>query len=628
MTTDLGLFEAPQITFQARPLIQYELMSDDELAQGAGQILVFDVECFDNFFLIAFKDVISNKVLMFELGVSFDTFKLEWVLRNYTLVGFNSLKYDMPLAWLSLTTQDPKRLKAASNDLIAGQTYKFKVQPTQHIDLIEVCPLRGSLKLYGARLHAARIQDIPWGAEPALEDWQIPITRNYCVNDLDITKLLLQNLSEQLKLRTELSAKYGQDLMSKSDAQIAEAVIEKELLRLGTKIKKAPVQPGKVYKFMPPPNLSFNSNYMKDVLKTVCAAEFIVGDDGYLICPDTITDLEIGLGDSIYRMGIGGLHSSEKNQSCVAGGDYELFDRDVASYYPAIILNCGLVPKSLGENFLTVYRSLVERRLAAKKAGDQAVAECLKVTCNGCFGKLASPHSILYAPEMLLQITLSGQLYLLQLIELLETFGVNVISANTDGFIACCPKAKRQIMLTAVEEWQKATGFVTEETAYKAIYSRDVNAYLAIKSDGKVKGKNVYYDPWRSSNARDRFWCFQKNPNAQICVEAVEKFLVEGVALERTIKQCKDIKKFLAVKNVTGGAHKNGVYLGKVIRWYMARGVEGTINYITNNHQVPDTFEARPVMDLPLRFPADVNYSWYVKRAQEMLKDMNWREDQ
>ena len=239
-----------------------------------------------------------------------------------------------------------------------------------------------------------------------------------------------------------------------------------------------------------------------------------------------------------------------------------------------------------------------------------------------------SPLSILYDLKVGLQITVGGQLYLLMLIEMLEGAGLPVVSANTDGIMIKCHKAVAQEMRAVVTAWEGVTGFVTDAAQYRAIFSRDVNAYLGIKIDGTVKAKNIYYDPWRSQNVKDAYWRFQKQPTCQICSEAVELFLTQGVSLDDTIHASTDIRKFLAVKNVTGGAHKNGDYLGKVVRWYIARGETGCINYVTNGRIVADTLGARPCMDLPDRLPGDVDYDWYVRRAESMLKDCGWVESE
>jgi len=615
-----------------RAPIPFTPLTDNELADHQGTTLIFDTECFANFFLIAFKHIQTGHVLT--LTHPIDAEKLDWIMRNYTLVGFNSLKYDLPLISLALTQAPLQTLKRLSNDLIKGlyfkqaqQNYSFSIPKTNHIDLIEVCPGHGSLKLYGGRLHAARIQDVPWAAEQFLKDWQIPVTQDYCINDLEVTELVYNGLQEQLALRTSLSKEYKQDLLSKSDAQIAEAVIGSELKRIkGRYPSKPKMQVGAVHRFKAPANLTFQTEQMRGVLEVVEKAEFKIGADGYLERPKEIEELRVCLGGSVYRMGIGGLHSSEETISHIADEGFELEERDVAGYYPSIILNCKLMPKHLGNDFFVVYKNIVDRRLAAKKAKDLAVSENLKVASNGVFGKSGSPHSIIYAPEMTIQITVGGQLYLLMLIEMLEDSGVPVVSANTDGVLIKCSNALKDKMNSIIQNWEAATGFVTEATQYKAFYSRDVNAYLGVKLDGSVKGKSVYYDPWRGAGAKDKYWRFQKNPTCQICVEAVELFLTKNIPIEQTIMGCKDITRFVAVKNVTGGAHWNGEYLGKVIRWYFAKDIKGTINYITSNRIVADSEGARPCMDLPLELPCDVDYDRYIKRAEGMLQDMGWKE--
>lgn len=120
--------------------------------------------------------------------------------------------------------------------------YKFKIpKPWEidHIDLIEVAPGKASLKLYNGRLHGRRMQDLPYPPDAVLTPEQIDETYKYCGNDLDATLLLWESLSEQIKLREGMSREYGIDLRSKSDAQVAEAVIKREVKRiLGRDVKR------------------------------------------------------------------------------------------------------------------------------------------------------------------------------------------------------------------------------------------------------------------------------------------------------------------------------------------------------------------------------------------------------
>ena len=613
--------------YEPRKPISREYMADAEIV-GNGT-LVLDTELYSNYWLCLFRDIHTHKIIKIELP--FDERKLSWILQNYRTVGFNSNKYDLPIIWAAIKNQNIQYLKEISDAVIyrnahpkaLQEEFGFKIFPTNTIDLMAVCPLKGSLKLYGARLHSKRIQDLPIDVNSPLADSNIPIVLDYCCNDLDITELLFNNLQEQLELREDLSIQYKTDLMSKSDAQIAESVIGAELKQITGKWPKKPeINVDATHKFRVPTNLFFQTPYMQKVLNEISKANFTLDNNGRLIVPKAINNFNVNIGTGTYRLGIGGLHSSEESIAIKADADHVLIDKDVASYYPRIVLNLGLYPQHLGENFLKVYKSLVDRRLYAKKIKNVAVAECLKITINGTFGKTGSPYSFLYSPGMTIQITVGGQLYLLVLIERLELAGISVVSANTDGIVIKCPKALIPIMNEIVRMWEQITGFETEETEYEALYSRDVNAYLAVKSNKSTKGKNRYYDPWKGTSAKDRYWRFQANPTVQICTEALEQLICHGVRIEKTITECTDITRFVAVRNVAGGAHKDFNYLGKVVRWYYAKNVVGTINYITSNNKVPDTEGAKPLMDLPDAFPLDVDYQWYINKTTEMLYDI------
>ena len=112
-----------------------------------------------------------------------------------------------------------------------------------------------------------------------------------------------------------------------------------------------------------------------------------------------------------------------------------------------------------------------------------------------------------------------------------------------------------------------------------------------------------------------------KNPETLICTDAVLQYLKNGVPVEKTIKQCRDVRRFVSVKNVKGGGEKNGLYLGKVVRWYYPKAEAGYIAYVGSGNKVGKTEGARPLMDLPDEFPNDINYDWYIKESIEMLYD-------
>jgi hypothetical protein len=652
------------LAFNPIPLTEYDL-----LCAPAHEELIFDIEIYPNYFLASFESMLTGKVMEFELSPwkRCDMALLRRVLESYCTVGFNSLKFDMCIAAMAVNGCTTEQMCAAANALVnegarSGdilRSWKIKKIQANHIDLIEVAPLRANLKIYGGRLHSKRMQDLPFKPGTVLSYHQAVIVRYYNIMaDLKATKLIRESLQPQVMLRYEMSNEYKIDLRSKSDAQIAESVFADEIGRLnGTRPQQPKIDPGTMYRYRVPSNMMFQTDLMKWVLGTVANADFIVADHGAVTLPPVIGDMDIKIGKMTYQMGIGGLHSTEKKQIHYSDKLFSLKDRDVTSYYPKIILNQGLFPSHLGPNFLRVYRVIVERRIAAKVnaakcklAGDltgeaqwKNIAESLKIVINGSFGKLGSMFSILYAPDLLFQVTISGQLYLLMMIEQMELHGIEVVSANTDGVVMRVPKTHEHVYEAIIKWWENQTNFETEETEYLALFSRDVNSYLALKTPDKngvikTKNKGAFANPWSDETKIEER--FHKNPANQICIDAITALLTKGVPIDHTIRSSADVTKFVTVRTVKGKGDGSGgavmvtakegqpdvfEFLGKSIRWYYsANRREQELIYSINGNRVPRSEGAKPCLDLPETFPNDIDYDWYIEETTSILRDVGY----
>jgi hypothetical protein len=273
---------------------------------------------------------------------------------------------------------------------------------------------------------------------------------------------------------------------------------------------------------------------------------------------------------------------------------------------------------------------------------------------------------VLFAPQMLIQTTLPGQLSLLMLIEWHEHYGIPVISANTDGLVIYCPRDKLHVSEHLIAEWQRRTGLEMETDDYVAIYARDVNNYFAVKTPDDVKRKGEYAKAGLVE---------KKNPDVEICADAVAAFLAKGVPVDQTILACRDIRKFVTIQKVAGGGVKlwgdgprkgelvrdmvprleakgwkkdgrkwtrDGVvmspgdayaasfpprvpeFLGKVVRWYYSTSAPGPIVYATNGNWVGMSYGAHPCMTLPDELPTDIDYGWYITKANAILDDVGF----
>lgn len=574
------------------------------------------------------------------------------ILAAYQIVTFNGWNYDLPILVLALHGANNEQLKAAGDDIIVRQMkpwdfyrkYGFEIPSyIDHVDLFDVAPgVSIGLKMYMGRIHAPKMQDLPVAFDVPIEPGQRLGISTYCDNDLDGTHLLRQGLKDRLALRVAISDQYQIDVRSKSDAQIAEAVIK---ATLGFKPERRYIRHGFEFKYEAPAYINFVSPQLKRLLTAVQNAPFVVSDKeeaqslgheevtrtGVQI-PEELKGRDIRIGSAIYRMGIGGLHSQESSVNYrTIPGVQTLEDIDVKSYYPSLILGMDMYPQQLGSRFIEIYRAIYTRRLTAKseasklydlgllsEAADlQTESDGLKIVLNGTFGKLFSKYSILYAPEFGIRTTVTGQLALLMLIEMMELSGIQVVSANTDGIVLLIPHGLRPIAQSNVAWWERTTGLEMESTRYSGIYMRDVNNYIALTMDGKAKRKGVFAQGGLLSGPQG------KHPDKDICGDAVVALLAHGVPLERTIQDCTDIRKFIQVRAAKGGAvySVTGEYLGKAVRWYHGH-TQGYIAYASNGNKVAGSDYAIPAMTLPTSLPSDINHQHYIDVANEMLTDI------
>lgn len=625
---------------------------------------MLDTECLINYWMIGFMNVETYECVQLEMydGHPLDRRKIANIMRKFRVISANGLHYDIPMICLAMkegtTCAD---LKRANDDIIVGGMRPWEFMKkydltlpdyVDHIDPWEVdpgSPQRQSMKIRGARVHSKTIMEMPIHHDAWVTPDDRPVILKYNRNDL-VTQITWYNeLRTQIELRARMSDEFGVDLRSKSDAQMAEAIMKVELERvMGRKIwapdddyKKKVCQP---FFYDPPSHIKFKTKQLQDLLEEIKKTQFTVsiGKKGrrQVKLPENLNGRQILLGQGIYSLGIGGLHSCEESISWIADELIALIDCDVTSYYPSIILNNELFPRYLGREFLRVYLRMFERRLRAKKMSQADIAETLKIVLNGLFGKTGSEFAIVFDPKVLIQIVLTGQLDILMVIEDLESHDFQVTSANTDGFVTRVPRERRGLYDSIIFDWEMATNFGTEKTEYLAIHSRDVNCYAAIYKDAKtgeikskLKGNIGPCGPGLKGASG-----LKKNPVADISSRAAVAFLAHKTPIEKTINECTDIRHFAVVRKSSEIVFDGDEPVGKSLRWYYSsnrRGVplmsENIRGRARNENaaeykQVPKSEGARMMLTLPEfeECPDDLDRDWYIREAYAILQDVGY----
>ena len=163
-------------------------------------MIILDCETYTNYFLVSMLDTTTNKTIDFELydNHPIDSKKLAAILRQHTTIGFNSLNYDLPVIVAALRGDTNAQIKQLSDDIINApkvwpvlKKHKINIpQGFDHIDIIELPIGQASLKIYGGRLHAPKLQDLPIEPSAIITPEQRETLRLYCHNDLQVTRIL------------------------------------------------------------------------------------------------------------------------------------------------------------------------------------------------------------------------------------------------------------------------------------------------------------------------------------------------------------------------------------------------------------------------------------------------------
>lgn len=572
----------------------------------------FDTETFPNFFLLNVEVIETGDRISIHSDMPDWNQKVAKVMScGLTFVGFNSYSFDQVVVAAATAGATAEQIKQLANILIeqemrpwqAYRKYRLPEPKYDHIDLIEVAPgTFSSLKAYGARLNMPVLQDLPYAHDRMLSSYEKQKVIDYCWNDVETTIALYNRLASEMRIREDMSTEYGIDMRSKSDTQMAEAGFVKRL-NIGRKENEVP----RSVTYSAPSFITFEDIRLRHLLQKIQDHIYIMNQKtGHVTLPEFLEKETVIVGTGEYQLGVGGIHSVHDKKVChVMTDDFFITDIDAASYYPTIMINSNLIPQNTGQRFIDEYKAIYERRLEAKRTGDKAKNETLKISLNGTFGKTASRWSPLYSPDLMIAITLTGQLTLLTMIEQIEKRGAVVLSANTDGIAIGGTKQQMRDVSLYVQEFSQLSGFDFEYTPYRCLAMKDVNNYIAVKMDRSTKAKGIYAP-----------LDLKKNPTAPVCAKAVAAWLSKGTSFMDTIKSSPFVD-FLSARSVTGGAVQGSKYLGRVVRWYATTDKSlPPLTYSKNGNRVPKTEGCREAMVIDKdHIPDDLDYDWYLKET-------------
>ena len=343
------------------------------------------------------------------------------------VAGYNNAGFDSYLLGAILGGAEPGYVHRVAQEIIHFKGPSWQVAREHglercaynELDLMNYTP-RGRLKQYEGRL-GLRIVDLPFDPDAPISVDQLPEVVAYLEKDLEATERLRDAVDGDVQARLLLEELFGvEGLTKKTPANVAASIIVKEYLRDEVELDIADIRQAAArmrncsFEFYVPDwvRIGIRGTLADRIADAIDGTVFRVVE-GVRQAPDREWPSVICLSEQDHlkaAFGLGGVHT--KDEAC----HYSGVSFDVASLYPHIIMHADCAPTHLDEaRFHGIYGRLIERRLEAKRAGDKATSNALKLVLNSCFGAYNYAYSMLYSPDAFLSITVSGQLCLLAL---------------------------------------------------------------------------------------------------------------------------------------------------------------------------------------------------------------------
>lgn len=323
------------------------------------------------------------------------------------LIGYNCLNYDSQLIEFILNRfgkVNSSMLYKESQRVIEMEfpeipEWKLKIP---HLDLLKIWHFDNKAKITSLKwiqfsINWYNIEDMPFEHYHCVLDKERDLIKSYCWNDVNSTyefykitkgqtELDLYKGKDKLELRRNINEQFNVNSFNWNDVKIGDRINQITYLnRTGKKSveKGGTTRSQLVVGDCISDKIQFKTQFLKDFLVSLKKKTFdpskVKEEKGW----------EFWLGDLRVSFGFGGIHSIDRAREIYADDNYYIIDRDVASMYPAKILNRQLYPEHLGPQWLEGYKWIHDERvykwkdLAKKDKVAATYSEVYKLAMNG-----------------------------------------------------------------------------------------------------------------------------------------------------------------------------------------------------------------------------------------------------
>lgn len=591
-------------------------------------IFIFDCEVFAHDWLFVFKEIATGEYTVIHND---NDAVVAFMERNPFLGGFNNKHYDNFILKGVMCGLTPEQIKEINDLIIVEEVNGWDIPVLREyrvyfdsFDLMDDCQVGLSLKAIEAHLGIPIEEtEVDFNITHRLSEKELQETIYYCKYDVDATEKLYHLRQAYLKNKVTLGKARNltdRQAMYMTNAKLTSVYLKAQKPEKPWNDERNYQYPEKLLRQYIPQGVFDFFDRMKD--------DRIPNDELFS------SKLEIMVGVCPCTIAYGGIHGAIPTYVEEATETRTIRNKDVASYYPHLMTLMGYCSRNMPSP--KMFEDTLEERVAAKKAGDKATANALKLVLNTTYGAMlngkdGTAFNDLYDPLMGRSVCISGQLFLLELSEHLiaECPTLKIIQLNTDGIMVSFDHEDEAKYQEITQEWQDRTGFELEEDFIRKIVQKDVNNYVEVPADGgepKVKGGQLVRGIAPAG-------AFNINNNAVVVARAIKQYFIDGTPPEETIAASENILDFQLIAKAGGkysqcyhlvGGEK--VIVQKVNRVYAvsdkSKGTVYKTHAVTGRDAKVAGLLTHCAIDNNNNLSIEVvDRKWYVKLAKKYIND-------
>ena len=507
----------------------------------------YDAEVFKHDFIVGFKDKETGEYYHFHNN---NEGLRDFVTEDAIYCGFNTKGYDQFIIKAIVAGFSPEEVKQVNDWIISGNQgwqcpllndiyFRFN-----NVDIMDDMQMGLSLKAIEGHLGLdIEETEVDFNLDRPLTQDELAQTGKYNCADLDATERVTDIRKDYLNNKIYLGGMKGispTKALAMTNAKLCAVYLDA--------YRKGERDDEREYKY--PENLrrEYIPQEVFDFFDRLYD-ESIPDDELFK------SKLNIFVGDCPVTLGFGGIHGAIPFHREEEKDGRLIRNYDVASYYPHLMVYYGYTSRNIPDP--EIYANMLNERMKAKKSGDIATANALKLVANTTYGAMLNKYNDLYDPLMGRSVCITGQLFLLELSQHLikECSTLRIVQLNTDGIMVSFDESEYDKVLEITKEWEQRTRFELEEDKIKRIVQKDVNNYVEIPYKGKPKIKGGYLVRGIAPAG-----AFNINNNMTIVAKAIVEYFVNDVPVEETINKCNDIFEFQIIAKA-GAKYKEAYHL-------------------------------------------------------------------